>query len=329
MSRTTLSSSARSKLSVRVIAFALFAAFAFAAGPIPTANAKAVQAPDSRVVIDLPTGFKTATRFKGFEHPSGASVVILEVPAAAYDKMARAMNANALERRGITGAESLTLSREGKYTALQGEQRTIAGTFDKLILLIGDSQGTALVTANLPRSDGATAGVDKAQILAAFEGVSLGQRSPPPKPLYVFRETGPLKFAGSLMGAGQIYNESGSLPRERIKKSAPTFIAVHALNDLKVPSPSLFAAGQFDALRGYKDKALADGVKIQIAGMDAHIHTGTATSTATGERVQLFHTMIFPERGGYYRFIGTTPETKAGTFMPLFRKMAESFELAK
>ena len=299
-----------------------------AASPAPIV-AKAVQAPDSRVVINLPDGFETAKRFKGFQHPSGASVVILEVPASAYDKMARGMNANALARRGITNVEPLKLDRKDKHTALKAEQRTIRGVFEKLILLLGDGEGTALITANLPRLDGDTPTVEASRILAAFEDIRLGQRSPPPKPLYTFRETGPLKKAGSLAGAGQIYNETGTLPRERIKKSVPTFIAVHALNQLQVPSPSLFAAGQFEALSGFKDKTLTDGVKTRIAGMEAHIHRGTATSTGTGDRVQLFHAMIFPPAGGYYRFIGTTPEAKAGTFMPVFQKMAESFELAK
>ena len=69
--------------------------------PIPTMNAcvipssvqaRIIQAPNSRVSLDLPESFKPAARYAGFEHAaSGASIVILEqLPLNATGKVDRA-----------------------------------------------------------------------------------------------------------------------------------------------------------------------------------------------------------------------------------------------
>src|SRR5689334_1400002 len=61
----------------------------FALGPAP-AEASQQQAPNSRVVLDLPPGYTPSPLFSGFQDEArGVSFVILEAPASEYDKMAQ------------------------------------------------------------------------------------------------------------------------------------------------------------------------------------------------------------------------------------------------
>ncbi|MEL6299477.1 MAG: hypothetical protein AAFQ45_12980 [Pseudomonadota bacterium] len=305
-------------------------AIAAATMPIAPVAAKVMQAPDSRVALTLPDGFTKATRFKGFEHPSGASIVVLEVPAVAYARMARAMNPNTLATRGVLNAKALDLGRSDKHVAFTAEQRTAIGMFDKVLLLIGDETSTALVTANVPRKAAADGQVSVDAIKSAFAKASFAKRSAAAKPLYAFTYTGPFKKAGSVMGAGQIYNLKGEMPKQRLTKAEPNFIAVHALNkEINVPNPPLFAAGQVEALRGFTGKRIIKTEAGRIAGIEAHRHTVSAKNTSTGDDVVFYHVMLFPEDGGYYRFIASTPAADADTYVPEFEKMAASFELAK
>ena len=97
---------ARNALRALVIMWsALFAAV--------SANASPQQAPNSRVVLDLPEEYVPSPLFAGFQNErSGVSYVILEAPASEYDKMAQGFTAEGLASRGVTDATSGKLDRE-------------------------------------------------------------------------------------------------------------------------------------------------------------------------------------------------------------------------
>ena len=64
------------------------------------------QAPNSRVVLDLPPGYVPSPLFSGFQNDtSGVSFIILEAPVGEYDKMAHGFTAEELAKRGITDVQ--------------------------------------------------------------------------------------------------------------------------------------------------------------------------------------------------------------------------------
>src|SRR5205809_808646 len=89
-------------------------ALTFLLGMSATAVVSATQqqAPNSRVVLDLPPGYPPSPLFSGFQNDSsGVSFVILEAPVTEYAKMAQGFTTEELAKRGITDVQQATLAR--------------------------------------------------------------------------------------------------------------------------------------------------------------------------------------------------------------------------
>ena len=60
------------------------------------------QAPGSKLILDLPHDYLPSRNFTGFlNEPIGTSIVLLEMPAVAYEQLASGMTPEALAARGI------------------------------------------------------------------------------------------------------------------------------------------------------------------------------------------------------------------------------------
>src|SRR5262245_17868816 len=115
------------------------------------AQAEPMQAPKSRVVLDLPEGYQASDLFSGFvNEETGASFVIMELPAKAYGSLAKGFSAEALGKKGITEVESGQLERTGDHIYMTGKQGSPAGPFAKHIMIFHDAQTTAMITGNIP-----------------------------------------------------------------------------------------------------------------------------------------------------------------------------------
>jgi hypothetical protein len=87
------------------------------------------QAPNSRVVIDLPPDYTPSPLFSGFQNDAlGVSFIILEAPAAEYDKMAQGFTPQELGKRGITDARTASLARSGPHVYMRAKQISPAGS---------------------------------------------------------------------------------------------------------------------------------------------------------------------------------------------------------
>ncbi|MEO0729593.1 MAG: hypothetical protein AAFY64_04335 [Pseudomonadota bacterium] len=338
---------------VKAVAIIAAALTQFAVGRATPANAQAVtsqprplidpgttprlrQAPGSRVRLALPSSWAPSDRFTGFQHPSGASIVILEVPAAAYPQMSRAMEARLLASRGIVDVKPLKLDRAIKSVALTGRQATPAGWFDKIMMVTADDRTTVLLTANIPERDAddngdntpqdRAQGVDAQQLIATFEGMRFADEVLPARPQYTLTYTGPLKSAGTFAGAATAYNETGTLPKTRIKDARPLVIVAHAINTVQVTDLDGVANRLLKSLRGYRDIILQTSVPTRIDGMRAVIQTGGARVAETDESVALLQAfMVDPGGRGYYRVIAIAPAARRAELLGEYEKMARSF----
>src|SRR4029079_17569800 len=94
------------------------------------------QAPNSRVVLDLPPGYTPSPLFSGFQdEASGVSYVILEAPVGEYDKMAQGFTPDELAKRGIKHVQQGQLSRTDPHVYMRAVQKSEAGLYAKYFVL--------------------------------------------------------------------------------------------------------------------------------------------------------------------------------------------------
>src|SRR5262249_55534203 len=119
------------------------------------ARAEFRQPPSSRVAVDLGANFTLAERFSGFvDKATGASFVIIEQPAAAYEELKSMPDRkDALAAQGLNNAAKAELKgREGTFVYLVATQNAPAGTVAKFVLIFRDRDVTAMIIANIPQA---------------------------------------------------------------------------------------------------------------------------------------------------------------------------------
>ncbi|MEM9030820.1 MAG: hypothetical protein AAGC70_20865 [Pseudomonadota bacterium] len=299
-------------------------------GWVGPAIADVLQAPGSRVRLDLPDGFAPAKRFTGFEHTSGASVVILEAPGFAYAKMAPGLTASNLKTRGVVDVTAMNLKRGDTHVALEGRQQTPLGTFQKLILLVSTDAATALISANLPVPAGAKVSPLADGVRRAFASAEIAAKPAEIKLAFQISYVGPFKRVEGFVGAGAIFNMSGTLPRTKLKTASTSFIASQSYDRSVTRVDDALVERMVKSLgRGHSDLTFAKGEPVTIDGLNGQIHRISAVWTQSGEKIEMLHVVLFDPAGGYFRMVGTTPATDGARIMPEFRKMAESFKRAR
>jgi hypothetical protein len=325
------------KLSQRLAVALLFACLASATGigafgPM-AAVAKPMQAPGTRVVMDLPEGFKPASRFLGFEHQSGASIVLLELPGHAFRQMQAALTAKMLASRGIVDVEPLALGENDPRVALTGRQGTQIGWFHKVMLLIGDPKTTALVTANIPEAAIESGAISRDAVITAVKSTSLAGAAVARKQRYQIADPAPLKFAGTFAGDALLFNQNGTLPRERTTDALTTFVVAGSLDTRPVTGDrEAIAMRLLQSLRDLDRLTVPQTGPITIDGLDGIAQTARADYVTEGREPQpivIYHVVLFEPEGGYVRMIGQAPLAEGRTALADFKRIAASFRRSK
>ncbi len=100
-----------------------------------------------------PAGMSVSRRFAGFEHPAGASIILVEMPPEAWDQINGRFTPEALAATGFRvkgGAEPLPVAG-GEGFVLRGTQPANGLTYAKWVAVVRGAPGTGLVTVQVPR----------------------------------------------------------------------------------------------------------------------------------------------------------------------------------
>lgn len=285
------------------------------------------QAPNSRVVVDLPPGYAPSPLFSGFQNEAlGVSFVILEAPASEYDKMAQGFTADELAKRGITEVEPGKLDREGPYVYMRAHQKSPAGNYAKFFVLFPTGDQTILVSVNVPAKaieDGSVKAEDIERILASAKTTEKAAV----RDLYTLNYLGPFKEAGTVVGTSKLYTLDGRLEPERRGVTRSAFMVAPSLDKRQVVEPEKMAVSLLASLPGYKDVKPDEPHEIEIAGLKGVEVTADAADADDGKPIRLYQAMLFNEDGGYFRLIGIATPEEASRLKPEFPKIAQSFAL--
>jgi hypothetical protein len=291
--------------------------------------AKAQQAPNSRVVLDLPEGYAPAEMFSGFQNETyGISFVILEAPAKAYEEMAAGFTPDNLAKRGITDVQPGTLARKDTFVYLRGKQSSPAGNYAKYFVLFRDADVTVLVSANVPQKAVDAGAVKPADIERVLASASLAAQ-PAVREIYRLGYLGPFHAAGTVVGTSRLYTLDGRMEPERKGELRSTFIVAPSFDKMVVPTGPEFATRLLQTLNGFKAIKPGEPRKVTIAGLEGTELEAEAVDQQGDVPIRLYQVVLAGAQGGYFRMIGIAKTTEAARLMPEFRRMAQSFRLVE
>lgn len=292
------------------------------------AAARQQQAPNSRVVLELPDGYVPSTQFSGFQHEAhGSSFVILEVPAKAYDELAGGMTSDKLATRGIRDVARGKLARTDEHVFMRGRQSSAAGDFVKFFVVFKAADMAVLVSANVPAAaiiDGTVKSEEIERVLAS--AATTDKRSV--RELFRLGHLGPFKEAGTFVGTSKIYTLDGRMEPERKGEPRAVFIVAPSLDLRPVDDLADFAAKLLQTITGYVELKTGEPRRSTVAGLAAVLIDAEAKDAKEGRPMRLHQAVLAGKGGGYFRLIGITPADDAARLMPEFKRMIESFRLA-
>jgi hypothetical protein len=290
------------------------------------ALARIQQAPASRVAIDLPDGFRAARAFSGFiDEQAGVSLVIVELPAAAYEQLASGLTPAALASKGIAKAEARKLMRPEPYLYLRGEQASAEGPVAKFMVAFREGDVTALVTANVQKSSLDLGKVRAEQVEQLLASATIARTAAQPREVFRLGYLGPFKPAGTLLGTTHAYTLDGQLPAGPKTRNRVVLIVSPSLDQRALPDPEGHAETLLGGLPGLKSPKIVERRRIMIGELDAVEIVGTATDADGGREIAIYQVLVIAKAGGYFRIVGELPLEQRDELLPELRRIAEGF----
>jgi hypothetical protein len=320
----------RACLALSSLALAAFALLASA----PQAGAALRQLPNGRVTIDLGASFAPSDRFSGFvDQSTRASFAVIELPAAAYDKLKTIPDSpETLANEGFGGTEKAELKgREGTFIYLTGKQKTPAGDITKFVLIFLDGDTAGLIVANIPQAAMDAGTYTREGIEAILATAKVRDLTPQgPAELFRFGYLGPFKQAFDQGGMTKAYNLSGEQPHpgeNQVVKETMLLVSssIHGdAIDVKVEAHKAFMQ-----LGGMKERQIKDQKEIAIGPFKGYQIDGTVADATSGGQIAIHLVVLSGEPAGYFMFLGSVPIAEKEKMMPELEKMIASFELVK
>lgn len=299
--------------------------------PAHLATAEVMQAQNSRVAIDMPTGFEPAKQFSGFQNDAlQASFVIIDMPDVAFDQIKAGMTPQAMATKGVQNARAGSLARPEPYVYFTGEQASPLGPVAKFILVFRDSGVTALITANIAKDALSAGTLTQEAVEAALVSARVVEAPGAAKPLFTLGDLGKLKDAGSFAGTARAYTLDGKLDPGGKAPGRTLFLVAPSLDNRPVGDKKAFAAKALESFAGASGIKVTSTKEVTIGGLKGIASRATAKADGQdGVPLGIYHVVLFKPDGGYFRMVGQTSEIKKETTLAEFERLAATFKLAQ
>ncbi len=295
------------------------------------ASARPMQVPATRIALDVPEGYEVAKQFPGFiNENTGASIVSVEMPAAAFADFQKADFAAKLATNGFANVKPGKLPFPGNHIYVTAEQATAAGAFAKFLMIFADAKTTAMLTVNVLKADMASGKTKQADIEKMLATAHLTTDAAAALPsTFTLSYLGPFKAAGAL-GPAQLYTRDGKLAPDKPDPGRAVFVvapslAKSAIADLPGTSKAALIS-MFDLDAG----TIKSQGAVIVDGLEGYEIELEAPRRSAAPKALAYQLILRAKDGGYMRLIGTADalDQDAPTLMAEFRKMAASFKAA-
>ena len=295
-------------------------------GHSTAARIERMQAPASRISLELPDDFKPSPLFSGFiDLFSSTAVMIHQLPADEYDRVSASFAAANLAEKGITNVTKLELKRSDKYTFIIGEQKYPTITFEKFILAIKDDKNTAVITFNVPVDAYKEGSLKREAVIRALTSAKLEASVAPGKDFFKLDYTGPFELADRPSGTSRIYYEKGDTNSEATRN---LIVIGPSLNRLPIRNINEFSEYAINSLKSVKGLQVNSARDLRVHGMAGHQITGTGMRGAKQIAVTIRQLILLPAEGGYYRLLSVTRTADDARLAPEIEKIFASFKTA-
>jgi hypothetical protein len=301
---------------------------AIAAVSLDSVHAEPRTIPGSRVTIDAPSAFETTDRFAGFMHkPTGASVVVLDVPVAAYDEMKTGFTPERLATRGVVKATVGELTGYANpHVYITAEQ---ADTVMKFLLLTKSDASAALVSMNVPKTALSSGALTVAQVEAMLRSTVIALVASPKTLAFSVSHQGLLKAVAEPTGQMLMFTLDGQRDPKAPTPGRVMFLAVPSHSPVATgTSIKDLAAAALRSIAGTTNVKITGERDMTIATLKGTEHRASANDS-DGQPLVVYQVMLANPAGGYYRMVGQAPAADADQYMPEFEKLALSFRTAK
>lgn len=276
--------------------------------------AEPVFPPAGALGLAPPPGMSPAKAFTGFEHRSGASIILVEMPAEAWGQIDGRFTPEALAATGFKvkgGREPLPVSG-GEGFVLRGTQAANGLTYAKWVAVVRGAPGTGLVTVQVPEM--AAKQVPAASVEAALRTIAFRAKASVADQVaalpYAIGDTAGFRPAIVFAGNGLILTDG---PKDvDPEREQPAIIITPSLGQAPVPegAEAAFARRLFTTQKDARDVAVT-GEERSTRGDAVVVRLrGTFTDAKNGRPMGTTQTMVF-EDGRYLRVIGYADAAKA------------------
>ncbi|MFB0491126.1 hypothetical protein ABIE45_003712 [Methylobacterium sp. OAE515] len=286
----------------------LAALLALLTAPLAARAAEPVFPANASVGLVPPPGMTPAKTFAGFEHWSGASIVIAEMPPEAYPQLVERFTPETLRATGFEaqGAGEPLAVAGGEGRILRGSQAANGLTYTKWVAIVRGAPGTGLVTVQVPQT--ADAQVPGPAVEAALR--TIGFRAPASLSdqiaalPYTVGDLGGLRPVRVFMGSGLLLTDG---PKDVDPEGTQALaIVTPSMGQVAVPAGGEGALARKAFLGGLPqitDVAVTGEDRSVRAGATVVRLQGTAKDARSGRSLRVTQTMLFA-RSGYLRLLG-------------------------
>ena len=278
--------------------------------------------PGTRVSLVPPADFVLSKEFAGLQGEK-ASVLVVEIPGAPYERLTAAIQSGALAQQGveITGGEELT-GLPFRARMFRGKQKAQDGAEVNKWLMLVDAPTLTLVNVSALR-DANTLTEDKVKDM--FRSVRIAATTAgDPIDALPFAITASPRFSHRQALAGNGLIVTMSKPSAADKSQPGLVISKTFQQPVPKAQWNQAVAAFVKSTQALKLDKVEDPTPIKIGGLEGLQFT--ATGTSGGDPVKTLVTMLFTPTGGYTMVAMASPE-RFDAALPDFRTMMASFRL--
>ncbi|MEQ1671118.1 MAG: hypothetical protein ABL893_09700 [Hyphomicrobium sp.] len=293
------------------------------------ALAKTLQVPSTRITLDVPDGFAPSKQFPGFiNENTGASIVTVEMPAAAFADFKKADFASKLASNGFANVKPGQLQLAVEHIYATAEQATAAGAFSKFLLIFADEKTTAMLTVNVPKSDVASGKTKTATIEAmlATARLAAAPSAALPQP-FTLGYLGPFKAAG-VMGNAVLYTLDGKMAPDKPDPGRAVFALAPSIDKTEIKDVGLTSKAALASMFDVDAGKISHQGTITVDGLQGYEIEIEAPRKPSGPPASAYQIILKTAGGGYVRMIGTADTGEGRALVAEFRKMAASMKAA-
>ena len=297
----------------------------------PTARAAAVveqkaeltRVTGTRVRMVLPAGYEPTSSFTGFMNSqNGCSLMVSEVPAPFGQVKPGLTDAGQLLRQGmqLIEHEDRPIGRhDGKLIKVRQKAQGVEVV--KWLWGFGNDDVTVIVVGVCPKEVVDTElDTVKAAVLSSVWDLDM-EVDPLDGLAYSIKDTGGMKLlnrASSMIA----FSPDGEAGTDEEGHSKPLFVVAPGMRPVEEERP-VFAEKLMQSTAGYRDIESGPFTPVTVDGLPGL--SCTATALYKREPTFIYQLVLF-EGDTHWHLKGLAPEKHRDTYLPIFRRMARSFE---